>query len=310
MYRSANLLKTVFFILLSVFITGSATAQEKASQFKVITYNIWNGYDWGKDEARRAEVAEWINRQEPSIVALQELCNYTPEKLAEDAGSWGHTFSVLLKITGYSVGLTSKYPISVKEKILEGLHHGALHCVIQGMDVFVIHFHPGSISFRRDEVAIMLEKFASVREHNPYYIVLGDFNSHSPFDADLYDPEGDLLTRLNEQYPEKAAVEGNLSYGDIDYSVMSALLAFPLIDVCRPFTSGIEERGSFPGRVQGPVNNESEEQLVSRLERIDYVLASPELSVICTGARVCNGKENHYLSDHYPVMAEFELKNK
>ena len=101
-----------------------------------------------------------------------------------------------------------------------------------------------------------------------------------------------------------------MSYGDLDYSVMSALLAFPLIDVCRPFTRGIKERGSFPGRLLGPVNNESDEDLVSRLERIDYILTSPNLSIKCTDAGGCNGKENHYLSDHYPVMAEFDLKKK
>ena len=156
----------------------------------------------------------------------------------------------------------------------------------------------------------MLDKFASVREQNEHYMVLGDFNSHSPYDADLYDPEGLLLTRLNERQPDKGIEEGNLSYGDLDYSVMSALLAFPLIDVCRPFTYGIEERGSFPGRVLGLVNSESDENLVARLERIDYILASPEMSIKCTYARVCNGKENYYLSDHYPVMAEFELINK
>jgi len=273
----------------------SAISQEKKNQFKVITYNIWNGYDWGKDEVRRAEVAEWISKQEPSMVALQELCKYTAEKLEEDAQTWGHSYSVLLKTTGYSVGLTSKYPILVKEKILDGMHHGALHCVIKGIDIFVIHFHPGSISFRRDEVAIMLDKFASVREHNQDYMVLGDFNSHSPYDADLYDPEGLLLTRLKKRQADKGIEEGNLSYGDLDYSVMSALLAFPLIDVCRPYTHGIKERGSFPGRVLGPVNNESDENLVSRLERIDYILASPDLSIKCTR---CSGKADPPFPDH------------
>ncbi len=303
-------MKKYLFMVVFLFFWVSATAQEANNNFKVITYNIWNGFDWGNDEVRRAAVAEWIKRQEPSIVALQELCKYTTEKLEEDARSWGHPYSVLLKTTGYSVGLTSKYPITVREKILDGMHHGALHCVVEAIDVFVIHFHPGSIAFRRTEVRKMLDKLAAVREYNINYMVLGDFNSMSPFDADLYDPEGSLLTRLKERFPDNSIEEGNLSYGDLDYSVMSALLAFPLIDVCRPFTSGLEERGSFPGRVLWNVNEESEEQLVSRMERIDYVLASPQLSINCTGAKVCNGKENHYLSDHYPVMAEFDLKKK
>ncbi len=104
--------------------------------------------------------------------------------------------------------------------------------------------------------------------------------------------------------------EGNLAYGDLDYSVMSALLAFPLIDVCRLFTSSMEERGSFPGGALGPVNGESEEELVARMGRIDYILVSPQLSIKCRAAKVCNGEENHYLSDHYPVLAEFDLKQK
>ena len=85
MNRSPNQPGIVFLVMLSVFMTGFAGAQEKNTQFKVITYNIWNGYDWGNDEVRRAEVAEWINKQEPSMVALQELCKYSPEKLEEDA---------------------------------------------------------------------------------------------------------------------------------------------------------------------------------------------------------------------------------
>lgn len=69
------------------------------------------------------------------LVGLQELCNYTPEKLQEDAEKWGHNYLILLKEQGYSVGLTSKFPIEVKEKIFDGMHHGALHCKTAGIDI-------------------------------------------------------------------------------------------------------------------------------------------------------------------------------
>jgi exonuclease III len=134
-------------------------------------------------------VTDWIKDQGADIVALQELGNYTSGKLEEDARIWGHSHSVLLKTTGYSVAITSRYPIEVREKILA-------------------------------------------------------------------------------------------------------------------------ERGSFPGRILGAVNSESEEELVSRLERIDYILASPHLSVKCSGAKVCNGPENYYLSDHYPFVVQFDLSGK
>jgi len=290
--------------LLFVIIISDSFSQEK--HLKVITYNIWNGYDWGKDEDRRNRTNQWIAEQKPTIVALQELCKYNDKKLKEDATVWGHEYSVLLKTSGYSVGLTSNSPIEVKEKIMKGMHHGALHCKTNGIDVFVIHFSPSSYLKRREEGAIILEKLNLVRKDNDSYLVLGDFNAHSPMDADLYDPDGALLTRLRASNSDKP-IKGNLVDGNLDYAVMSSLLAFPLLDVCQPFTKGMRERGSFPGQVLGAVNHETEEELIGRMERIDFIFVSPELSTKCTRGKVCNQKENHALSDHYPVIAEFEF---
>ncbi|MCK5705203.1 MAG: hypothetical protein KAI29_28830, partial [Cyclobacteriaceae bacterium] len=132
------------FLILLVLLSLSSNTFSQQNTLKVITYNIWNGYDWGNDEDRRSQMNNWIDDQKPSIVALQELCKYTSEKLKEDARSWGHEHSVLLKTSGYSVGLTSEFPIEIKEKIMEDMHHGALHCKTNGIDVFVIHFSPGS----------------------------------------------------------------------------------------------------------------------------------------------------------------------
>ncbi|MGC9355823.1 MAG: sialate O-acetylesterase, partial [Mariniphaga sp.] len=92
---------------------------------RVITYNIWNGFDWGKDTLRRRKLQQWVNTQQPSVVALQELCAYTPKKLQEDAKSWGHAYSVLLKTTG--------------------------------IDFLVVHLHPGTIKRRRKEAEILID---------------------------------------------------------------------------------------------------------------------------------------------------------
>lgn len=272
----------------------------------VITYNIWNGFDWGNDTLRRKKLQQWVEKQNPSVVALQELCAYTPGKLKEDAKSWGHDYSVLLKTTGYSVGLTSESPILLKEKIREGLHHGALHCQTAGINFLVVHLHPGSIKRRREEAEILIGKLEEIKDENSKYIVLGDFNAHSPFDADLYDPDGYFLNRLRKGNAGKG-IDGNIYLNDLDYSVISSFLALPLYDVTRNYTTDMAERGSFPGRVLGPVNNETTEQLVSRLERIDYILASPEMKEKCIDAKVFNGEENWFLSDHYPVLAKFIL---
>ncbi|MCK0190261.1 endonuclease/exonuclease/phosphatase family protein [Arenibacter sp. F20364] len=283
-------------------------SQETKGDFGIITYNIWNGYDWGKDQERREKVRNWISTQTPDVVALQELCAYTPEKLQEDATAWGHPYSVLLKTTGYSVGFTSKYPIELKERIVEGMHHGALHCKTNGIDFLVIHLHPGSIGRRREETNILSRKLEAIIETSSKYVVLGDFNDHSPFDADLYDPNGYLLKRLRESNAEKG-LKGNIINGNFDYAVMSKFLSIPLYDVVQKFSAGISERGSFPGRVLAKINKESEEKLASRLERIDYIMVSPDLNKKCLQAKVHNAAGNWYLSDHYPVSARFELKD-
>ena len=290
--------------ILSIFPSLPLQAQDSLT---VITYNIWNGFDWGKDEDRRQRLTQWVDQQQPDIVALQELCGYTQEKLLEDAQQWGHNYAVILKTTGYPVGITSSQPITVIDKIFEGMHHGALHVWTQGLEVMVIHFSPSSYAKRREESKIILSRLEEIRERNPHYLVLGDFNAPSPMDADLYPDDSPLLQRMRESNKDKP-LKGNLFQNNLDYAVLSSFLAFPLLDVCQPFTLGIEARGSFPGLVLAK-DKASKALLKARLERIDFILASPALAQQCTSARVCNGAENAYLSDHYPVLATFRKRD-
>lgn len=149
-----------------------------------------------------------------------------------------------------------------------------------------------------------MTKLEEIKTVNSLYMVLGDFNAHSPFDAHLYDPDGSYMNRLREIYAGNEST-GNLIMGDLDYSVISSFLAFPLYDVIRDKTSGMAERGTFPGMVLGPVNNETQSQITDRLERIDYILVSRELKELTGEADVHNGDDTWYLSDHYPVSATF-----
>jgi exodeoxyribonuclease III len=285
-----------------------AFAQKADSPFKVITYNIWNGFDFGKDQERRVKLQAWMNAQMPDVAALQELCNYTTEKLREDAARWGHTHSVLMKTTGYSVGITSKFPIELIEKITEGMHHGALHCRTNGIDFLVVHLNPGSYQIRRIEAEILTKKVKEISKVNSKMIVLGDFNSHSPFDADLYQENGYFLQRLKKSNSDKGET-GNLDHGELDYGVMSSFLALPLYDVIRKYSSGMQERGSFPTRALGEINKETADQLDSRKEHIDFIMVSSELYRQSVSAKVLNGRDTWFLSDHYPATATFVLPN-
>lgn len=293
-------------IFLLTFTSLFVSAQEQTT-IKVMSYNIWNGFEWGKDTTRNAKLLNWVDEQKCNVVALQELCGYTPEKLKEDAKHWGHSHSVLLKISGYPVGLTSEFPIVIKERILDGMGHGALHCETGGVDFLVVHLNPFSIKLRRQETKILCERLEKIRHENSNYIVLGDFNAHSPFDADEYDLDGLLLCRYRERNVGKG-IDGNILNDCFDYSVVATYLSKELEDVVQKFSRGIAERGSFPTRVfESKKDQQTKVQSRDFLERIDYIFVSPDLAKNCVNAKVCNGKENWFLSDHYPVVAEFTL---
>jgi exodeoxyribonuclease-3 len=71
-------------LIVLVFVDFAPAQIPETSNLRIMTYNIWNGFDWGKDSIRKESTIEWIKSQKPDVLALQELCNYTEEKLKEE----------------------------------------------------------------------------------------------------------------------------------------------------------------------------------------------------------------------------------
>jgi exodeoxyribonuclease-3 len=236
-----------FFVILIAFQVKPTTISE-TKPLKVISYNIWNGFDWGKDTDRKANFIDWVNTQKPDVFALQELCGYTQEKLLEDAKKWGHNYAEILKTSGYSVGVTSNKPIEVKEKILDDMHHGALHCMVNDIDFIVIHFSPFSHQKRHEEATIILDKLSKLSEDQNKYIVLGDFNALSPFDADLYKRKSDMIASMKASEIQHSHVR-NLLNDELEFGVIGSLLGYPLIDVTQKYISSWDDKVSCPTQV-------------------------------------------------------------
>lgn len=294
--------KWILTILIFLVTLNVVNSQES---LKIISYNIWNGFEWGKDSVRKEKLINWVNDRSPDVVALQELCAYTNEKLSTDAQTWGHDYSVLLKSSGYSVGLTSKYPIVIKERILNEMHHGALHCQTNGLEIFVVHLSPFQWEKRNTEAEILIERIETEIGNGNNVIVCGDFNALSPVDADWYKNNIELLkSRLEGD--EKHAHVKNMREGTFCYSAMSKFFGAGLYDVSANFINTGIERISCPTQVFAK-NKEDKERLIKMGTRIDYILTSYNLVEKCTGAKILNGEESFLLSDHYPVEAEFKL---
>ena len=101
--------------------------------------------------------------------------------------------------------------------------------------------------------------------------------------------------------------QNNLLDRQFDYSVISSFLSLPLIDVVRRYV-GPEDRFTFPAKALIGIWQTAGE-IEKNKHRIDYILASRALAKTCTNAFVFNKEETGLLSDHYPVMAAFQLHN-
>lgn len=300
----------VFFFLFTVFAVPFGQAQQK---LKVITYNIWVGFDHGKDEQRKQSTAEWLAAQDADVVALQELNDFTQSSLEDFAKSYGHEYAVILKEDGFPIGLTSKRPIALKTKMLGGMWHGMLHVSTFDIDFLVVHLSPQDWKFRHREADIICDYLENsiVKTGQKSFVVLGDFNAHSPYDVSLDQANPDNFAFHQNHDKERYDQKGEealqtLRNGRYDYSVMAKFISFPLADVVEKYIP-TPNRFSFPS----PIIQEDPKlmRMDGRHCRLDYIMVSPYLDARCVSADVVNAEATTRLSDHYPVVAEFLLED-
>ena len=275
--------------------------QSGVEKVRVISYNIFNGFDWGKDTERRQRMVEWVKEKDPEIMALQELCGFNQQKLETLAKEWGHPYAMIVKEGGYPVGVTSKKPITLKTKLLENCGHGLLHVQTYDIDVLVTHLNPANTIKRHDEAKNIVDYIEKNKLDN--FLLMGDMNSHSPFDADYMERHAiDLINK----YGGNSGT--NLMDGDFDYTTISRFLSFPMIDICRKYVSPAK-RGTFPTPILY-YQSKQEEIRKRTAERLDYILASPSMAQLAVDAYIWNGGDTYFLSDHFPVGIDLCIEQK
>jgi exodeoxyribonuclease III len=300
--------KNIIFLLIAFSFNIQINAQTE--QIKVMSYNIWNGFDWGKDKDREAAMVKWLKEQDADVIGFQELNDFTPGKLQALASQWGHPYSILLKEDGYPIGITSKTPLVLKTKMIGGMWHGMLHAQTQGIDFLVVHLSPQDWQFRRREAELLSEYIENVliQTGQEKYMILGDFNAHSPFDIN-FDKSNPTELRLAQKADSiRLAEKGaeafiNLRNNLIDYSVMSKFFSMPLIDVVKPKVADSNLK-SFPTPLV--TGHMAPSEIATFQKRIDYILVSPYFEDRVIHAEIINYGEAERLSDHFPVVAIFK----
>ena len=287
----------VFYLLSSLLLSAQQVSYERhwkddVEKIRIMSYNIFNGFNWGKDQERKERFVDWIKIQDPEILALQELCGFTQESLSALAKEWGHPYAVILKENGYPVGVTSRKPILLKKKLLENCGHGLLHVKTYNYDILVTHLNPGDTRQRNKEAQLIAEYIKTNKLDS--CLLMGDMNAHSPVDADYMERNSfELLLKSGGKSSP------NLLDGRFDYSVISHILSVPMIDLCRYYVTP-EKRTTFPTPILMSVSKHKEVR--KRVgERIDFIFASPLVVQDVVDAFIWNEGGADYLSDHYPI---------
>ncbi|XAM01493.1 endonuclease/exonuclease/phosphatase family protein [Phycisphaeraceae bacterium D3-23] len=254
---------------------------------RIITYNIlvaYGNYKIGDPyypgDERRRRITGWLASQSPDVVALQEMNGYTPERLAEEAGAWGHEHAVLLKTTGYPTALTSRWPIEVLDRQTDGLHHGVMRCRTGGVDYVVVHLWPFEDEERRmHEIDAALTLAQDSRDNARPVVILGDFNAISPDDAPHF-----------SELAHREYVRWGWDYIDDRRT--------PLTDVMQHV---------FDAGYTDPTAEHWPEGMVMDEPRVDFILVGPQLEDACVRSRWVFSQEIIKRSDHAPVVTDLRL---
>jgi len=274
---------------------GAAT-----DDLKIVTHNVWYGFS-RKPEPRYENWRRWMSRQSPDVVSLQELNGYTPARLAEDAASWGHGYSVLLKTDGFPTGITSRYPITDVKRIREGMHHGLLRCRIRGVWFYVIHFHPSDFARRIEEAGHLKADIESLPDTDPQIVLAGDFNGFSPLDREHYATD-DRLVPFFEMLDRRDRAK-NLNDGRLDYGGIEAIQELGFVDlVASSRPAGSPFVGTFPTVLVSDENHGTD-------RRLDYLFVSPNLVERAGDVAILRDEETEALSDHIPVTATLRVES-
>lgn len=262
-------------------------AAQSEKPLKIIAYNILEGMK-NDTTAGKQKFAAWVRAQDPDILALQETNGFTQESLQALAESYGHPYAILCKEPGYPPALTSKYPIVNVRRVTDNMTHGFIQADVAGYHIVSIHLNPHSYKKRLKEAAVLLETIAAQPDRTKW-VVMGDFNSFSPYDSLQY-ADGKFRDTQKKRMLTAPHLQ-NLRDGQVDFSVQQRIVdSGLLVDV-----SHLQHKDfspTFPTKRYTGKN--------SFHQRYDYVFVSPDLKKKARGLEIITDDFTDTHSDHYP----------
>lgn len=265
-------------------------------QLKVLTYNtLFAGRD-GTDARRAATQIDLLRELEPDVFLMQEARGFDA-----NGGSWLYDMEHLLQMRGFlalaprtrqHLAIFIRHPLRPLsfERDPFNFHHSvaslkvALPGIEQPLNLTSVHLCPNGVDVRRREAAYLAVQAIP----GEYRLLAGDFNSASP-----HDPEPQGLDLLAAHYRIRYASDGRHA----DRTVLAMLETAGWVDVGHLLQS--EPIATVP---TASFTDAEFAQM-----RCDYILATPALASRAVSYQVIRTPATGSASDHYPVLATFEL---
>lgn len=244
---------------------------------KLISYNIYYGLRLDPSTEKTTFI-DWISKHDPDIVAIQEANGFTGSSLATMADSYGHSYSVLLRETGFPVALTSRYPITNIKRVFTSSSQGYIFANILDYNIIVLHLNASSEELRQAEMETILSNTIDTYPFRKKWLIMGDFNCVSPLDADALE---------NASGVKNYAIQSRL----LDYYKMIDVIKLrhqEFVSTCRT-KKFLEDMGD-----------------PNWITRYDFVYTSQDLKNNIVNSQVIKDVYTDTISDHYPILLELD----
>jgi len=263
---------------------------------KVMSYNtLFGGFD-GNDGRRFDAQVKLIKEVNPDILLVQELKGFTQNNMKllfeMEKRLCMRGFIAPAVHTGQNTGVFVNHtikPVSM-EIDSEHFHHAVVIAALdvpgitKPLTVISAHLCPFGFHVRLREAAYLI----NYADDNAFTIVAGDFNSVSS-----YDPYSVGLDELPSRFKARYV----MPEGSVDKSVMRTFYQAGFVDVA--FKLGGHNDSTVPAaEFKGA-------EFVPF--RSDYILATKQLAESATAYSVIKNSITDMASDHYPIVAEFNL---
>ncbi|SFG80929.1 endonuclease/exonuclease/phosphatase family protein [Pedobacter insulae] len=284
--------------LLLIVASANLNAQNNKNEMKFISYNVLHGFN--NDVLLQKRYIDWITKENPDVIAYQELNGFTQDSLENLGKKYGHPYALLNTGVTHPIGITSRYPIVMAQQVTTNMWHSYLYGNIKGIHFFIIHLSPFEVQIRRNDIDRILAH-AKLIPSNEKIIIAGDFNALAAADSAQYgQPLLDAFLKTDGKLQPKSGTAivkfktiyyNNLNQGRLDYTVTNRMIQAGFKDSY--YLTNTQFKYSAPTKAHAAEHGKK--------IRIDYIWVNKPIAAKVKAADVIQDEQTNQLSDHYPV---------